>query len=70
MQNFIMKLSIRSRNTKLTMTPKLLKDILAAPNTGKAIDDLIQPTPTSSYVPHQLKKNKKKSEKTFQITSK
>jgi Cu/Zn superoxide dismutase len=44
-------------------TPNSFKDILAAPNTGKAIDDLIQPTPTSSYVPHQLKKNKKKKRK-------
>jgi hypothetical protein len=44
-------------------TPNSLKDILAAPNTGKAIDDLIQPTQTGSYVPHQLKKNKKKKRK-------
>jgi hypothetical protein len=44
-------------------TPNSFKDILAAPNTGKAIDDLIQPTQTNSYVPHQLKKNKKKKRK-------
>jgi hypothetical protein len=44
-------------------TPNSFKDILAAPNTGKAIDDLIQPTQTGSYVPHQLKKNKKKKRK-------
>ena len=40
-----------------------IKDILAASNIDKAIDDLIQPTQASSYVPHQLKKNKKKKRK-------
>jgi hypothetical protein len=44
-------------------TPNSFKDILAAPNLDKVIDDLIQPTQTSSYVPHQLKKNKKKKRK-------
>lgn len=40
-----------------------LADILAAANIGKAADDLIQPIQGSNYIPHQLKKTKKKKRK-------
>jgi hypothetical protein len=40
-----------------------IKDHLAASNIGKLVDDLIQPTQGGSYVPYQLKKNKKKKRK-------
>jgi hypothetical protein len=40
-----------------------IKDILPASNIDKLVDDLIQPTQGGSYVPHQLKKNKKKKRK-------
>jgi hypothetical protein len=64
MQNFIHTIKHQEpQNQANHDTPNSFKDILAAPNTGKAIDDLIQPTQTSSYVPHQLKKNKKKKRK-------
>ncbi len=46
-----------------------IKDILAASNINQAIDDLIQPTQASSYVPYQLKKNKKKKRKNISNNS-
>jgi hypothetical protein len=46
-----------------------IKDILTASNIAKVVDDLIQPTQGASYVPHQLKKNKKKKRKTISNNS-
>jgi hypothetical protein len=40
-----------------------IKDLLSATNIGKVAEDLLQPTQGNNYVPHQLKKNKKKKRK-------
>jgi hypothetical protein len=51
-------------NTSLNyMAHDYIKDIPAASSIDKVVDDLIQPTQAASYVPHQLKKNKKKKRK-------
>jgi hypothetical protein len=40
-----------------------IKDMPAASNIDKVVDDLIQPAQLPEYVLHQLKKNKKKKRK-------
>ena len=39
------------------------KDLITATNIGNGVEELLQPTQANSYVPHQLKKTKKKKRK-------
>ena len=40
-----------------------LKELISATKIGNAVEELLQPAQANSYVPHQLKKTKKKKRK-------
>ena len=51
------------QNSSANKEQTLIIGLITPPSIGNAVEEMLQPTETKSYVPHQLKKTRKKKRK-------